>query len=264
MFPLQRSTDKEMKTFIFIGTVLPDTARVSSPDLDVRLDRGMDYPSGTIRVRINDNRVIGIFRTEQALTDVGFATIRNIVKDIASSICNAAAIVQGAWTVVTVDTSIDVDGNTQRRFSNASDRLRAAFQRYGITADDITLINQHADGYFLRLALDDLKAALMDQKFMRSHMYRAVESLRNSVAPSSIYGERANCWKAFWKTLDVDRSKVKNFSYQEERHADYASARPLSSEEVDANLDAIVCILFRYIGWFKSTKLTTSYAGSSG
>jgi len=244
-----------METFLFIGTVLPDTNRISSPPVGVMLEAERDYPSGTVTIQVADNRLIASFVTAKKLTDDECATMRNVVQDIASSVCDAAAIIEGAWTIVTIDTCLYFDGSIRMRFSNASQRLKLAFQEHAVVSNDITAINQHPDGFFLRLALDDLNAGLMEGKFLRSHIYRAVESLRNSVAPANENTDRSKCWEIFRTALGIEHSHVALLTNHAERHGDYANADPMSSQEVDVALCGIADLISRYVRWFKAKKL---------
>jgi len=56
-----------MQVFVFIGKVQPDTIRVTSAAFDVRLEAGADCPEGVVTVEIENNRVIGAFKTDQDL-----------------------------------------------------------------------------------------------------------------------------------------------------------------------------------------------------
>lgn len=249
-------THSAMQTFLFIGSVLPETSRISSPQIGVKLEAGPDFPAGDVSVQITDSRVVARFLTDRGLTDIECATLRNVVQDVASSICDSASILEGAWTVVTIDTCLTSDGQLRMRFSNASHRLKLAFQEQGVSASDIASINLHADGFFLRLALDDLNAGLMEPKFMRSHFHRAIESLRNSVLPVAEGLDRAKRWEAFRAALDLDRAQIAVFTNHAERHGDYGVAPPMSAQEVDVTLVGIAEIVTKYVRWFKANKLS--------
>lgn len=225
-----------------------------------KLEAGPDFPAGDVSVQITDNRVVARFVTDKILSDVECATIRNVVQDVASSVCDSAAILEGAWTVVTIDTCLRPDGQLRMRFSNAWQRLKLAFQERGINANDIASINLHPDGFFLRLALDDLNAGLMEPKFMRSHFYRAIESLRNSVSPLAQAVDRAKRWEAFRAALDIDRAQIALLTNHAERHGDYGVAPPMSAQEVDMTLASIAEIVTKYVRWFKAYKLLTKTA----
>lgn len=221
----------------------------------MKVNSGADYPAGEVIVQITDNRVTASFRSEESLTDVGCATMRNIVQDVASSICDSAALLEGAWTIVSIDSCLNSDGTIRMRFSNASDKLRKAFHDRQTTSEDISEINQHPQGFYLRLALDDLNAALMERKFMHSHMFRAVESLRHSVAPQDENTDRKKSWEKFRTALGIDRNHLLLQRNDAERHGDFGNAASMSSHEVDDYFVAIADLIARYIRWFKATKI---------
>ncbi len=245
-----------MTTYVYIGTVLPDTTRISSPLVTVHLPAGPDYPQVSINTQIADNRVVSSCEIEATLSEVACATLRNIVQDVASSICDSAAILQGAWTVVTVDSCLNADGSIRARFSNTLPHLKEAFAQCKVTSEDIAQINLHPDGYFLRLALDDLNSGLMEMKFMRSHFYRAVESLRRSICPASLGLTNAQSWETFRAALDIERDQIELFVHHAERHGDYENAVPLIGLEVDRIVDAIADLISRYVRWFKANRIT--------
>lgn len=247
-----------MPTYVYVGTVLPDTNRISSPLITVQLPSGPDYPPVKVNVQIADNRVIASCEIDAEFSDIACATIRNIVQDVASSICDSVAIVQGAWTIVTIDSCISMDGRFRARFSNAFDHLKKAFARSGVIFSDIAQINLHPEGYPLRLALDDINSGLMEIKFMRSHFYRAAEALRRSVSPPSPRRNNRQSWEDFRIALGISREQIELFAHHAERHGDYGNAVPLASTEVDLILDAIADLISRYVNWFKENRLTAT------
>jgi hypothetical protein len=249
-----------MPTFVYIGAVLPETVRVSSRAIAVSLSAAADYPATTINLQIVDNRVVASCQVDSDLSDVACATLRNIVKDVASSVCDSVAIVQGAWTVVTIDTCLNPNGTVRARFSNASPSLKRAFARNAVSSDDIVRINLHKDGYSLRLALDDINSGLMEPKFMRSHFYRAVEALRVSSSPPGSSTSGANAWETFRNATGVERAQIEILANHAERHGDYGNANPMSNADVDAAVEAMASIMGRYIAWFKRTKLENNAA----
>ena len=242
-----------MTAYTYKGYVLPETTRISASPVAVQLPAGPDYNPVIIKVQIADNSVTATCHTDEDLTEVGCATLRNIVKDIASSVCVSAALASGAWTIVVIDTCFNPDGSIRGKFSNASESLRAAYVRHKVAVEDIMRINRHEAGYFLRLALDDLNSGLIQPKFMRSHLYRSVESLRRSVAPLSDGVSNNQSWDNFRTTLGIAREKIELFSHHAERHGDYSNAVPMSGAQVDQVIDAILEIISSYIRWFKKS-----------
>lgn len=243
--------------YTYVGTVLPDTNRINSSVIAVQHPAGADHPTLKLRIQVLDNRIIAACDVSEELNDVACLTIRNIVEDVASSVCDSVALLQGAWTVVTVDTCVDSDGRVRMHFSNTVPRLKEEFARRQVTPEDITAINRHSQGFHLRLALDDLNAGLMEKKFLRSHCYKVVEALKNSVtAGERLSGKKK--WNRFREALGVDRTTLDCLIHQEERHGDYANARPMSGAEVGNVLAAIAEVISAYIRWFRREKLDAS------
>lgn len=243
--------------YTYVGTVLPDSTRINSPVVDVQLAAGPDHPAFRLRTQILDNRVVAVSDVAEDLSDVECLTIRNIVADATSSICDSAAILEGAWTVVIVDTCIGPNGLLRMRFSNALPRLKEEFARHDVCSSDIVAINLHPQGFHLRLAFDDLNSGIMDVKFLRSHCYKAVESLKNSVSAEQNLNANEK-WTHFRKSLGVDRATLEHLVHQEERHGDYSKARPMSGAEVDSVLAAIAEVIGAYVSWFRREKLHES------
>ncbi len=243
--------------YIFIGSVIPESTRISSPKVKVSLPAGPDYPALRLRTQILDNRVISVCDVEDALHEIGCLTVRNIVRDVASSICDSVALLQGAWTVVTVDTCVGPDGAVRMRFSNSLPRLKKEFAQQQVQPQDIMLINSHPQGFHLRLALDDLNSGIMEMKFLRTHCYKAVEALKNSVC-AGVSMSKDQQWRYFREAIGVQRDTLERLVHQEERHGDYAGARPLSGADVGAVLHAIAHVISAYIAWFKRDKLSSS------
>lgn len=237
-------------TYLFIGMVFPDTVRINSPKVGLTLEQGADYPAGDVETQILDNRVIANFKTLQQLSDVGKATIRNIVADHASSICDAATIVNGAWASVLVDTCLGPDETVVVRFGSCSSALQKAFAEQGITPSRVGAVNLHKEGYFLRLALNDMRNGLRDIKFMRSNFYRAIESLRNGISRSENISDRTKQWEYFRTQLDLKKNEIEQFIHHPERHAEYHLAIPLASSEVDELQVLLAKIVTKYINWF--------------
>jgi hypothetical protein len=240
--------------YTYFGSVLPDTTRVSSPTIGVSMVAGPDYPALSLRTQILDNRVVAVCDASETLDDVACLTIRNIAEDVASSICDSVAILEGAWTIVLIDTCVGPDGAVRMRFGNSLPRLKEEFSKQNVSSDDIASINLHPEGFHFRLALDDLNAGLMEQKFLRSHCYKAVEALKNSVCAGLDLRSNEK-WAHFRQMLHVERDTLECLVHQEERHGDYANARQLSAVEMDLVLTAIAKVIGAYVEWFKREKL---------
>lgn len=243
--------------FTYFGVVLPDTTRVSSPIIGVSIPSGPDYPALTLQTQILNNRVVAVCDVPESLEDGACLTIRNIAEDVASSICDSVAILEGAWTIVVIDTCVGPDGLVRMRFSNALPRLKEEFSHQGVSSRDIATINLNPQGFYLRLALDDLNSGLMEKKFLRSHCYKAVEALKNSVC-SGLDLSSDEKWANFREVLNVERDTLERLVHHEERHGDYASARPLSGAEMDSVLAAIAKVISAYVAWFNREKLHSS------
>ena len=173
------------------------------------------------------------------------------MRDVASSIANSLAVIQGGSTAVFVDSCVGPDGRLRMYFGNAVLRLQQAFASRKVTSEDIISINLHERGFHLRLALDDINHGLANPKFMRSHFYRAVESLRHSVTGSLGLAESAQ-WEAFRNKLNIDRARIEALMHHPERHGDYARALPMSSSEVEVILEIIAEVISQYVKWFKA------------
>ena len=244
-----------MHTYLFIGTVLPDSTRVTVTNKNVTLEAGPDYPAGTVSIQIINNRVIGTFLTEVELTDVGCLTVRNIVQGVASSICDVVALMDGAWTYVTIDTCLNSNCTIRMQFGNSEYHLASVFKSKDITSEDIFIIIEHPEGFYLHQALSDVNSGLMQAKFMRSHFYRAVESLRNSVTSETKNSDDKKNWEAFRTALGIERIHVDIFQDNNERHANYSITVPMSGKEVEVALAGIAEIISKYVRWFKANRL---------
>ena len=215
---------------------------------------GPDHPELTLQTQILDNRVVSLCDVPETLNDTACLTIRNIVEDFASSICDSVAILEGAWTIVAIDTCVGPDGLIRMRFSNATPRLKEELANQNVSPDDIASINLHSQGFHFRLALDDLNAGLMEKKFLRSHCYKAVEAMKNSVCAGLDLPSNQK-WVHFREALHIERDTLDLLVHQEERHGDYANARPLSGAEMASVLAAIAKVIGAYVAWFKRERL---------
>lgn len=249
-----------MFKYTFIGTVLPETTRINAAGISVNLEAGPDYPEAQINMHIVDNKVVTTCHVAVELSDVACATLKNIVQDANSSLCDAVAILQGAWTVVAIQLCLNSEGIIRMKFGNSSERLKLGFEQNGVNINDIVSINLHPNGFFFRLALDDLNIGLMEGKFMRSHFYRAIESLRRSICPPSDNLTNAQSWEIFRNTLGVTREQIELFAHHAERHGDYRNAIPLSGAEVDNALDTIAYIFGSYVRWFRANNFASTTA----
>lgn len=248
-----------MYNYTFVGSILPGSTRIEAQGVSVMFEAGEDYPAVNIKISISKNMVFAACATETEFTDQSCATVRNIAEHLTDSICQSVAVLQGAWTVVTIDACLNADGSIRMRFSNASALLQEAFTKHGVTPQDIFMNNQHPDGFFLRLALDDINSGLTGQ-FMRSHFYHAVESLRRSVCPPSAEVNNVQSWQTFRDELGISREQIELLADHAERHADYRNAVPLTGSESRAVQEAIAQIIGSYIDWFKRKKLPTNSA----
>lgn len=247
--------------YIFVGTVLPDSVRIN---IGLKIGREIkgepDCPDGRLQVEISDNRIIASFITEETLTEVGISTVRNSVVDMAWSICDSVSLLKGAWTIVRIDTCIGPSGEIVATFRSHHSVLQSRFEEIGITFEQVFAINCHAQGFFFRLALTDLRFGLMDLKFLRSHLYRAVEALKQSVAKKILGAElneqKDKQWQVFRDELDLKRSDIEQFRHNPERHGAYDEATPLTSAEIDQVFNGFVSLIAAYMGWFHKQYLT--------
>ena len=191
--------------YLFRGTVLIPHGQIKSEQVHVQLPGGPDYPAGTLRVAIQDNAVMAGFEAAGRLTDVEIATLRNIVRDVATTLCRCFAVVEGTWARASVD-SCTVEGGPQIRLIDISGPLKGEFEKHGITAADVIRVTEHPEGYYLRNAIDNIAVGLMEPKLARVQFHCAVEALRNSMAPADRNESRQ--WEIFRNTLQVTRAEI--------------------------------------------------------
>lgn len=238
--------------YLFRGTVLIPRGQIKSEQVHVPLTGGTDYPAGNLRVGIRDNVVMASFETPERLTEVGIATLRNIVRDVATTLCRCFAIIEGTWARASVD-SFTLEDGPQVLLSNIAGALKLEFEKHGITAADVICVTECRDGYYLRNAIDNIAVGLMEPKFARAQFYCAVEALRTSLAPDKDEGQQ---WEIFRNTLQVTRAEIDTLKDHALRHGNYRDATPLSSAEYDAGLSLLGRMVCRYVKWFKSGKLS--------
>ncbi|MGA9853337.1 MAG: hypothetical protein WBR15_10455 [Gammaproteobacteria bacterium] len=248
-----------MPQYTFVGTVLPDTARINSPVVHVHMDPVPDCPEINCDVQIFDNRLIAAVIANSELTNTGFATLRNICEDIAASICDSASLLEGAWTAPIIDTCLGADGRIMRRFNAISaPELKEYLARSGVTMPRIEAVYKHQDGFYLRHTITDLVSGLQRPQFMRTLYYRALESLRNSIGEhlSIPANESADRWDAFHSLMGTNRHDLQILERHDERHGNYGSLQPLSSAEKAQIFQLIARVLANYLSWFETQKLT--------
>lgn len=238
--------------YLFRGTVLIPHGQIKSEQVHVVLRGAPDYPGGTLRVAIRDNAVIAGFETPGRLTEVGIATLRNIVRDVATTLCRCFAVIEGTWARASVD-SFTVEDGPQVMLNDISGVLKGEFEKYGITAADVIRVTECPDGYYLRNAIDNIAVGLMEPKFARVQFHCAVEALRNSMAPDRNEKQQ---WEIFRNALQVTRAEIETLVDNALRHGNYRDATPLSSAEADAVLSFLGRVVCKYVEWFKSTKLS--------
>ena len=156
--------------------------------------------------------------------------------------------------MVTVYTCLGSDGLVVGRFGNAAAPLKLGFENAGMAPSDIAAIYQHAEGFHLRLELEDVNLGVMESHFMRVHFYRAIEALRHSVAPNM---EPRAAWKQFRDSLNIDASDIELVTQHAERHGDYAQVPESSASEVDSWFTVIADIISKNVRWFEKIKLTS-------
>lgn len=244
-----------MPSYIFMGTVLVDSVRITSTRLTADFEATDSTPACSIKAQVIENHVLARVKAAGELSDDACDEVRNLVQQFAYDACIAEGITGGIWIAVAINMCIGPSGAIRMSFDNRATKLRNIFVRRGIDSDDLVPLYLHKDGYFLRLALHDVNNGLADTMFMRSHFYRAMESLRNSVAPKNQYGTVANQWKAFRYALGIKRENYALQPNQAERHADYSDHTMPSREEVQALEAAIADIVCRYVKWFKTNKM---------
>lgn len=244
-----------MFKYIFIGNVLPDSVRVNSPLIRVAVEAS-DCPSGDMDIQIIDSRIVVTAKMENELDAVAKATLYNIVNDVADSACSTGLLVEGFWAVANIDTCINHDGSIERRIVSASIELKEQFKKLGVTATRLEKIYAHSDGFYLRLAVDDIIEGIRKQKFIRGHFYRATESLCQSVAKESrLNSNNRNKWENFWEKLSINPDDFRTYiANHDERHANYSELKPLDANEKGKVFETAARILARYISWFEGIK----------
>lgn len=244
-----------MLSYIFIGTVLVDSVRITSTRLTADFEATDSKPACSIKAQVIENHVLARVKAGAELSDDACYEIRELVRQFAYDACIAEGITGGVWVAVAINECIGPSGNIRMSFDNRALKLRNIFARRGIDRDDLLPLYLHEGGYFLRLALHDINSGLADSMFMRSHFYRAMESLRNSVAPKSQYGSVAKQWEVFRGELGLKRGNYALRPDQAERHADYTVHTMPSRKEVHVLQAAVADVVCRYVKWFKRNKL---------
>lgn len=236
-----------MHTYIFLGKVHPETSCINADEIHIQSDEAVDRAAGHVAFHIHESKIFARFDTAPVLTPVQIATARNIIEDAASNLCNVASVVQGAWTTAAIHTCVGPDHKVVQRFTGIADNLKVAFESAGVTSERLLAITFRPRGYFLRQAIADINAGLLNSKLFRTNTFRAIEALRNSVQNT---GNKEADWPAFRAALGgLRREDIELFEHHAERHGDYENAQIRYAEDVDRGFEILALIMARYLDW---------------
>lgn len=250
-----------METYYFVGIIFSDSIRITTKEVIVDTPKTLSLPKSAIYLRVMDNHILAKVETKEKIKNKKrFLELSEWVKSIASSACITQAVCTGAWISVAINSCFSKDEDEVISFNNLSKPLANAFKKNHLIAEDVISIYQHKEGFFLRLALEDVNAGLSNQLFMHSHFYRAIESLRNSVAPQQNFPNRKECWEVFRKELKIPGSFVILNVSQAERHGDYKNFLGFTDAYKSKLFKEMAYIITKYVEWFNQVKFPRNKA----